>query len=111
MLSALNDLIFGRGDTKRLNTVGLRGDLDDVELVIDVEKTFGVKLNDAEAQSVRTLGDLEALVRTKLTDVAFDPIWALLERIARDHSGSKNPIDRETTFFAQHARPREAQNG
>jgi hypothetical protein len=38
VLSVLNKLFFGHGDTKRLNTIGLCGDLDDVELIIDIEK-------------------------------------------------------------------------
>lgn len=111
MFSQFRNLFFARGDTKGLNTVGLTGDLDDVGLLMDVEETFGIKLTEVEAQNARTMGDLERLVVKRLKRSGIDPAWALLQRIVRDHSGSKDGINRETTFFAKYAKPREAESG
>jgi hypothetical protein len=92
-----------------LNTLHFSGDLDDIEVVEDVEKTFGIKISDAEAGKTFTIGELEALVRSKFKeDDQDDALWKLLCRIARDHSGHKGLIDRETTFFAEHAKTRKS---
>ncbi len=40
--------------------------LDGVELVMEVEETFGVTISDAEAQAIRTVGDLWLLINDKL---------------------------------------------
>ena len=61
--------------------------------------------------TVGLTGDLERLVGKRLKSSGIDPAWALLQRIDRDHSGSKDGIDRETTFFAKYAKPREAESG
>jgi hypothetical protein len=84
------------------------GDLDDIELLQDVEQTFEIRIADDEAQTMLTMGQLETLVRAKVASkTGFDPVWALLDRIARDHSGHKGMIDRETTFFEDIARERQ----
>jgi len=44
--------------------------LDAVELVMDVEDRFGITITDAEATSIRTVGDLVELCRQRI--VAID---------------------------------------
>lgn len=94
--------------TQRLNTIDLGDDLDDVEMLMAIEETFGIKIEDKEAEKLVTVGDLYDLVTKKLehkTD--FDPIWALVCQISREHSGSRDPIDKSTTFFPKFAEERE----
>ena len=93
--------------TQRLNTIDLGDDLDDVEMLMAIEETFGIKIEDEEAEKLVTLGDLYDLVAKKLehkTD--FDPIWALVCQISREHSGSRDPIDKKTTFSPKFAEER-----
>jgi acyl carrier protein len=40
--------------------------LDSVELILEVEKTFGITIADADAEKIRTVSDLQALVRKQL---------------------------------------------
>lgn len=83
------------------------GNMDDVELLIDVERTFGITITDEVAQSTITVGDLEKAVVAELAkNPAPDLLWALILRIVRNHSGHKGHIDRETTFFAERAKRR-----
>ena len=51
-----------------LHTLGLAGDLDDVDLVQDVERAFGLRLPDEELTRCSTVGDLFELVVRKLPD-------------------------------------------
>lgn len=48
------------------STLGLVGDLDDVELIQDVEEAFGVRFSDDELNRCYTVGDLFRLVETQL---------------------------------------------
>lgn len=48
------------------DTLALVGDGDDVDVVYDVERTFGIKLTDAEAERVRHVGELHDLIELKL---------------------------------------------
>jgi len=93
--------------TQRLNTINLGDDLDDVEMLKAIEEIFGLDIKDGEAEKLVTMGDLNELVSEKLNSKAdFDPVWALLCQIAREHSGSRDPIDKETTFFPKSAEER-----
>ena len=50
--------------------------LDGVDLVIALEKTFGCKLSEEEARSIRTLGDIYDKVAQRLAECekgTFDP--------------------------------------
>jgi hypothetical protein len=49
-------------------SLGLSGDLDDVELVEDIEQAFGVHLPDRELSNCHTVGDLFDLVVARLPD-------------------------------------------
>lgn len=94
--------------TKRLNTIDLGDDLADVEMLEAIEKAFGFEIFPKEAERLVTVGDLYDLVDEKVRKAqSVDPVWALVEMIVRFHSGSKDPIDRETTFFSKCASKRE----
>ena len=48
------------------NTVNMVGDGDDVDIVLDIEKTFGIQITEAEAEKIRTVGELYDLVCSKV---------------------------------------------
>lgn len=65
----LRDTTGATRDQIRRDTVlkELRLDsLDQVELVMELEDVFGIDVLDREAESLRTVADIEALVRAKL---------------------------------------------
>ncbi|SRR6266702_2990679 len=47
------------------DTLNLVGDGDDVDVIRDVERTFGIKLTDAEAEQTRNVGQLYDLIELK----------------------------------------------
>lgn len=47
------------------DTLNLAGDGDDLDVIHDVEQTFGIKLTDAEAERTRTVGQLYDLIELK----------------------------------------------
>ncbi|MBH5367540.1 acyl carrier protein [Bradyrhizobium glycinis] len=47
------------------DTLNLVGDGDDVDVIHEVERTFGIKLTDAEAEQARTVGQLYDLIELK----------------------------------------------
>ena len=51
---------------ERVACLDLAGDLDDVELIMDMESAFGIRIQDDEAERVRTVGDLFDLIVGKL---------------------------------------------
>lgn len=51
------------------SSLGLAGDLDDVDLVEDVEAAFGVRLADDEIGRCSTVGHLFELIATRLPDM------------------------------------------
>ena len=99
---------FGRYKvSERLNTVDLSDDLDDVEMLQEIEEAFRFEINDIEAQSLVSVGDLYELVKKKMPeDGSVDPVWELVVNIVRAYSGSRSPIDLETTFFPNCAKKR-----
>lgn len=108
-------LYFWRGSetriTKTLNTINLDDELGDVELLMDIEETFGIKIDEEEAEKLVTVGQLHDLVSKQLKNQAdFDPVWALVCKIAREHSGTPDHIDKETTFFPDKAKARNSQD-
>jgi acyl carrier protein len=93
--------------TQRLNTINLGDDLDDVEMLMAIEEVFGIEVEDSEAETLISMGDLYELLINKLKlKTNFDPVWALVCQIAREHSGSRDPIDKQTTFFPKFAKER-----
>lgn len=111
VLALLSIWLFKYGKprvTQRLNTVDLGDDLDDVEMLEAIEKIFGIEIKDSEAEKLITMGDLYELVNEKLKPESdFDPIWSLVCQIVREHSGSRDPVDKDTTFFPKFAKERE----
>ncbi|MBD3677879.1 MAG: hypothetical protein HUJ27_05680 [Rhodobacteraceae bacterium] len=99
--------LFGKRVTQRLNTVDFVDIMDAVELQETLEETFGIKIEDAECETLTTVGQLYEVISPKLAERPdFDPVWALICQIVREQSQSKDPIDHETTFFAGNAKPR-----
>ncbi|TYL91434.1 acyl carrier protein [Bradyrhizobium rifense] len=47
------------------DTLNFVGDGDDVDVIYNVERTFGIKLTDAEAEQTRTVGQLYDLIELK----------------------------------------------
>ena len=99
---------FGRYKvSERLNAVDLSDDLDDVEMLQEIEEAFRFEINDIEAQSLVSVGDLYELVKKKMPeDGSVDTVWELVVNIVRAYSGSRGPIDLETTFFPNCAKKR-----
>lgn len=50
-------------------SLGLAGDLDDVDLIEDVEAAFGVRLGDDEIEQCSTVGHLFELIEARLPDL------------------------------------------
>jgi hypothetical protein len=79
--------------SKAANCLNLVGDGDDIDVLYAIEKTFGVKLSDAEAVHCETVGQLYDVVSSKLnmpevrnlrcpTALAFFRLRAALRRLA-----------------------------
>ncbi len=70
--------------------------LDSVELVIDIEEKFQIRISDDEAESIQTAGDLFHIVRLKLAASGrdYDPggTWDRVVRIIHDNIGA--PLDK-----------------
>lgn len=56
--------MFRKGPAK--NTVNMAGDGDDVDMLRDVERAFGIELASAEVESIYTVGDLYDLVCSRI---------------------------------------------
>lgn len=76
--------------------------LEAVEFIIRVEQTFGIPIEDSEAEKLRTIGDLEQLMIRKLeaehrssTGVYEAIIRVLVEQFDRKPTRLK----RQTTFI------------
>lgn len=50
------------------SSLGLAGDLDDVELIEDIEEAFSLRFADDDLKRCRTVGDLFSLVEADLPD-------------------------------------------
>ena len=103
--------LFGKRITQKLNTVDLNDDLGDVELLQAIEELFGITIEDHEAEQLLTVGQLYDLVNAKLSaQKGFDPVWALAVQVVREHSGTRDAIDHDTTFFPKYAQKRSPEN-
>ncbi len=102
--------MFGLFDKKNrnLNTIGLYGDMDDVELLIEIEELFGIKISDEEAESTMTAGQLSELVKSKFKESEhFDPIWEIVRLCIAQYGEQRNMrVNKSTTFFAEDAKER-----
>jgi acyl carrier protein len=66
--------------------------MDAVEIVMDVEDHFGITIQDAEANQIRTVGDLVALVHTRIAAAHRDvcpaiPAFLALRQVVRGAVG------------------------
>jgi acyl carrier protein len=65
--------------------------LDSVELLLDVEKTFGVDISDNEAEVLLTAGDIHALLLWKLelrpASTEADALWLRLKDVIVESTG------------------------
>lgn len=69
--------------------------LDTVELVILVERTFGIEIPDAEAATIATAGDLHACVLRRAPTLEPEAAWATLVKL----------LDQEFGIPAREVRP------
>jgi acyl carrier protein len=62
--------------------------LESVILLLDVEKHFGIDIDDDEASRIFTVGDLAAVVAAKLGDASTaNSVFAELARVIAESSG------------------------
>jgi len=87
--------------------------LDAVELSLDVEDHFGIKIRDAEAEQIRQVGDLVALIHRRMTAAAARTCPSMaaflsLRKAVRDTVGDQTfrvrPRDRVTERLSPHLR-------
>ncbi|WP_165352732.1 hypothetical protein [Loktanella sp. IMCC34160] len=90
----------------RYNTVDLSDDLDDLYLLSAIERTFDITFAEGEAQRVYTVGEMVDLVAGK-TGGDPDLVFARLTVTIQEFTGIDFQVDRDTTFFAKVAKPRE----
>lgn len=86
------------------NSLYFAGDGDDIDIIIDIERTFEIEITDDEAETILNVGDLQDLLLSKLSSNDPDLLWKLICRIAVDHAGRSidaKAIDRHTTFFVK----------
>ena len=84
------DLTIKRTD--RLNTLDLNHELDDLEILMTVEESFGAGIKDSESETIATMGDLHRLIVEKTA--AHDKneyVWNELCEIVRDYTVSRHP--------------------
>lgn len=91
-----------RADPRGRDTIGLHGDLDDVELLEAVETAFALRITDAEAAALRDVGGLEDLIAAR-TGTAAEALRPRLHAILHDFMAHPGPITRRTSFFAEDA--------
>ena len=87
--------------------------LEAVELVMDVEEHFGIAIKDAEAERIRTVGDLVALIRARMvaaksltcpTLPAFLTLRRTVREIVNDRTFRMRPRDRVASLLPPHLR-------
>ncbi|MHB9081552.1 MAG: phosphopantetheine-binding protein [Pirellulaceae bacterium] len=87
--------------------------LDGVELVMDVEDHFGITIKDSEAEQIRTVGDLVALIRSRIEAattqacpmmLAFLMLRQVVRDIVNDEAFRMRPRDRLATLLSPHHR-------
>jgi len=91
---------WGRPNPKP--NAGIWGDLDDVELVIELEKHFEIKIADEESEATQTLGQMQDLLVAKRPDLNEQIIWRDLCRITSEiGNGKADEYTRDTMFLCR----------
>jgi hypothetical protein len=98
-LSELRYWFFPR--TNSHPNIGMLGDLDDVELLEEVEKHFGIRFSDQEAEQVRTVGAFFELCLSKAAVKDRPTAWAEYATILAAYGTvPAEQIDPSMQFFA-----------
>jgi hypothetical protein len=80
--------------------IGMFGDLDDVELLQEVEKSYGINFSDQEAEKMRTVGDFYQLAVAKAGVQGGEITWTEFARILASYGTvSAEDIDPGMEFF------------
>ena len=92
------------------NSLGLNDDLDGVELVIDIEKAFNIKITDDEAEDLRVVGQLYDLLMNKISlnetnrKCATAMVFYRLRQVIRDLRNSEKLLPSTDLSFIEHGR-------
>jgi hypothetical protein len=91
-------------ETRPIQSVGLGGDGDEISALREVEEAFGVRLDDADADSWHCAGDVyAALLRALPTGEADQPgVWdRFAEALCRDTGISPSSICPESELLSE----------
>jgi hypothetical protein len=81
--------------------IGMLGDLDDVEVLQDVEKHFGIRFSDQEAEQLRTVGDFFEQCIAKASGADRETAWTEFTTILAAYGTvPAGKIDPAMEFFA-----------
>jgi acyl carrier protein len=79
--------------------------LDIVEMVMEVERAFGIQIADADAGKLRTVGDLHAYIRDHVPGAAEDrELWERLVDVIHRESGAPRERIRPESSFVEDLR-------
>src|SRR5258708_7600361 len=89
--------------------------MDGLELIMEVEEHFGITIKDSEVERIRTVGDLVALIRSRIvaativtcpTLPAFLAIRRLVRDVANDNRLRVRPRDEVIALLSPRLRRR-----
>lgn len=79
--------------------------LDIVEMVMEVERTFGFEIPNADAGRLRTVGDLHRYIRDHVPGAPKDPeLWERLVDVIERESGARRDRIRAESSFVEDLR-------
>jgi acyl carrier protein len=79
--------------------------LDIVEMVMEVERTFGFEIPNSEAGKLRTVGDLHRYIREHVPGAPQDPeLWERLVDVVARESGTRRERIRPESSFVEDLR-------
>ena len=79
--------------------------LDIVEMVMEVERTFGFEIPNVDAGRLRTVGDLHAYIRDHVPGAPDDPdLWERLVNVIERESGVRRDRIRPESSFVEDLR-------
>ncbi len=80
--------------------------LETVELLIEVEETFEITISEHEAAAVATVGELAAVVATKLSEKSYTvvdcekPLGTIIDMLVDSFAIPRQEIARDSRFVA-----------